>query len=62
MPPGSPPGRAATERSVPSRSLAGRAAGMTIRKENDMQPLAFTRSGTGAPLVLLHGIGLTRQS
>jgi len=47
---------------LPVPGAAGRAAGMTIRKENDMQPLAFTRSGTGAPLVLLHGIGLTRQS
>jgi pimeloyl-ACP methyl ester carboxylesterase len=27
-----------------------------------MSPLAFTRSGTGAPLVLLPGIGLSRQS
>ena len=27
-----------------------------------MTKLAFTRSGTGAPLVLLHGIGLTRHS
>lgn len=27
-----------------------------------MTPLAFTRSGTGAPLVLLHGIGLSRQA
>jgi pimeloyl-ACP methyl ester carboxylesterase len=27
-----------------------------------MSPLAFTRSGAGAPLVLLHGIGLSRQS
>jgi len=47
---------------LPVPGAAGRAVGMTIRKENDMQPLAFTRSGTGAPLVLLHGIGLTRQS
>src|SRR5215471_15073186 len=27
-----------------------------------MTTLAFTRSGSGAPLVLLHGIGLTRHS
>jgi pimeloyl-ACP methyl ester carboxylesterase len=27
-----------------------------------MTPLAFTRSGAGAPLVLLHGLGLSRQS
>jgi pimeloyl-ACP methyl ester carboxylesterase len=27
-----------------------------------MTPLAFTRSGTGAPLVLLHGIGSSRQA
>ena len=27
-----------------------------------MTTLAFTRSGTGAPLVLLHGIGLSRHS
>jgi len=27
-----------------------------------MAPLAYTRSGTGAPLVLLHGIGLSRRS
>jgi pimeloyl-ACP methyl ester carboxylesterase len=30
--------------------------------ENDMTPVAFTRSGTGAPLVLLHGLGLSRRS
>jgi pimeloyl-ACP methyl ester carboxylesterase len=30
--------------------------------ENDMSPLAFTRSGTGAPLVLLHGLGSSRQA
>jgi len=27
-----------------------------------MPPLAFTRSGTGAPLVLLHGIGSSRRA
>ena len=27
-----------------------------------MTTLAFTRSGAGAPLVLLHGIGLSRHS
>ena len=27
-----------------------------------MAPLAYTRSGTGPPLLLLHGIGLSRQS
>jgi pimeloyl-ACP methyl ester carboxylesterase len=27
-----------------------------------MSPLAFTRSGTGAPLVLLHALGLSRRS
>jgi pimeloyl-ACP methyl ester carboxylesterase len=27
-----------------------------------MPPLAFTRSGTGAPLVLLHALGLSRRS
>ena len=27
-----------------------------------MPTLAYTRSGTGAPLVLLHGIGLDRRS
>ena len=27
-----------------------------------MTPLAFSRSGAGAPLVLLHGLGLSRQS
>jgi pimeloyl-ACP methyl ester carboxylesterase len=26
-----------------------------------MPSLAFTRSGSGAPLVLLHGIGMSRQ-
>ena len=35
---------------------------MTSQEENNVSPLAFTRSGTGAPLVLLHGIGLSRQS
>jgi pimeloyl-ACP methyl ester carboxylesterase len=30
-------------------------------EENDM-PLAFTRCGAGAPLVLLHGLGLSRRN
>ncbi len=35
---------------------------MTSQEENVVSSLAFTRSGTGAPLVLLHGIGLSRQA
>jgi pimeloyl-ACP methyl ester carboxylesterase len=31
-------------------------------EENGMTSLAFTRSGTGAPLVLLHGLGSSRQA
>jgi RimJ/RimL family protein N-acetyltransferase len=34
----------------------------TLRGENGMIPIAFSRSGQGAPLVLLHGLGLSRQS
>jgi pimeloyl-ACP methyl ester carboxylesterase len=33
-----------------------------LPEENHMTSLAFTRSGAGAPLVLLHGLGLSRQS
>jgi pimeloyl-ACP methyl ester carboxylesterase len=33
-----------------------------ITEETDMTTLAFTRAGTGAPLVLLHGIGSSRQA
>jgi pimeloyl-ACP methyl ester carboxylesterase len=32
------------------------------RKEDDMTRLAFTRVGSGPPLVLLHGIGLSRRA
>jgi pimeloyl-ACP methyl ester carboxylesterase len=31
-------------------------------EEKDMTSLAYTRSGTGAPLVLLHGIGASRRT
>jgi pimeloyl-ACP methyl ester carboxylesterase len=31
-------------------------------KENEMSPLAITRSGTGEPLVLLHGLGSSRRA
>src|SRR5205809_6618685 len=32
------------------------------RKEDDMTRLAFTRVGSGPPLVLLHAIGLSRRT
>jgi pimeloyl-ACP methyl ester carboxylesterase len=31
-------------------------------KENEMPPLSVTRSGTGAPLVLLHGLGSSQKA
>src|SRR6266702_4408062 len=62
---GSPPGRVATARSAPdphsprARCHRTREGGVSTDMSSS---LAYTRSGSGAPLVLLHPLGLSRRS